>query len=277
MRKNIVLLITIAVLIVGSGCVFFRFLPVPYENLSVETREPLNITLEPIQEQFVTPTPPASPIQVPTLTTREISREGESPRYIVQVRYPQIETANRQASLFNHQIEQMMNEFVDSFIYEIQSHEYDEFQSEFTNGLTADYRPTYIDSKQVSITFLQSIYYAGAAHPLPFSRSINYDLRRDRIISLDELFVGGADYLPRLSAYVLTDLRQQGVLEWEEGASPSPENFNSWNVTLEGLLFTFDPYQVASYAAGFQEVLVPYEAVRDILRDGGPVPPLDFK
>jgi hypothetical protein len=277
MRKNIVLLITIAVLIVGSGCVFFRFLPVPYENLSVETREPLNITLEPIQEQFVTPTPPASPIQVPTLTTREISREGESPRYIVQVRYPQIETANRQASLFNHQIEQMMNEFVDSFIYEIQSHEYDEFQSEFTNGLTADYRPTYIDSKQVSITFLQSIYYAGAAHPLPFSRSINYDLRRDRIISLDELFVGGADYLPRLSAYVLTDLRQQGVLEWEEGASPSPENFNIWNVTLEGLLFTFDPYQVAPYAAGFQEVLVPYEAVRDILRDGGPVPPLDFE
>jgi hypothetical protein len=276
MKKKTAILFTIAVLLVTSGCAFLRFLPVPHENLEVETREPIDITVEPIQEQISTPTP-SSLLGVPVIITGEISREGENPRHIIQVRYPQIETPGISTARFNSKIEQMMNEFVQSFLSEIESYETDEFLAEFTNGLTTDYRLTYLDSKQISINFLQSVYFAGAAHPLPFSRTVNYDLIRDQTIELDQLFVDGADYLPVLSAYSLNDLRNQGVLEWEEGASPSAENFKSWNVTLEGLLFTFDPYQVAPYAAGFQEVLIPYEALSHLLRDGGPVPPLDFQ
>jgi peptidoglycan-N-acetylglucosamine deacetylase len=178
---------------------------------------------------------------------------------------------------FNDQVEQMMNAFVDSFLQDIQNGEYDEILSEFTNGLSTDYRPTYVDSKQISILFVQSVYYAGAAHPLPFSQTINYDLWKDRALRLEDLFVENTDYLARISEYATNDLRQQGVLEWEEGASPSVDNFSNWNITLEGLQFTFDPYQVAPYAAGFQEVLIPYEVIRDILREGGPVPPLDYE
>ena len=37
------------------------------------------------------------------------------------------------------------------------------------------------------------------------------------------------------------------------------ENFKSWNITKKGLIFTFDPYQVASYAAGRFEVIIPFE------------------
>jgi hypothetical protein len=276
MKKRTAIFLIITVLLVSSGCAFLRFLPVPYENLEVETRAPIDITLEPVQEQINTPAP-TELLSMPLIITEEISREGEAPRYIIQVRYPQIDTRGRSATMFNIKIEQMMREFVEGFVLEISSYEYDEFLSEFTNGLTTDYRVIYIDPKQISINFLQSVYYAGAAHPIPFSRTVNYDLTRDRTIELEDLFIDDAAYLEVISAYALEDLRQQGVLEWEEGASPAVENFNSWNITLEGLLFTFDPYQVAPYAAGFQEVLIPYSVLVDLLRDGGPIPPLQFE
>jgi hypothetical protein len=276
MKKKTVILLIIAVLLVTSGCAFLRFLPVPHENLEVETRAPIDITIEPIQEQISTPTP-VDLLAVPVIITKEISLDGENPRHIIQVRYPQIESPGSSTILFNTKIEQMMNEFVQGFLVEIENYEVDEFLSEFANGLTTDYRLTYIDTRQISINFIQSVYYAGAAHPLPFSRSVNYDLIRGQTIELDQLFIEGANYLPTISAIALNDLREQGVLEWEEGASPSAENFNSWNVMLEGLLFTFDPYQVAPYAAGFQEVLVPYGVISHLLRENGPVPPIGIQ
>jgi hypothetical protein len=276
MKNSAVRFVVITILMLGSGCTLLRFVSVPHENLAVETREPIQITLEHVQEPTSIPAP-VEQIEVPVITTKEINREGEAPRYIIQIRYPQIDQVGPQPNQFNDQVEQMMNAFVDSFLQDIQNGEYDEILSEFTNGLSTDYRPTYVDSKQISILFVQSVYYAGAAHPLPFSQTINYDLWKDRALRLEDLFVENTDYLARISEYATNDLRQQGVLEWEEGASPSVDNFSNWNITLEGLQFTFDPYQVAPYAAGFQEVLIPYEVIRDILREGGPVPPLDYE
>lgn len=275
MKTTLILFVAAALALLLSGCALFRLLPVPYENIAVETREPLPYTPEPVHPQISTSTP-LDPMDVPVLTTREISREGDSPRYIIQVRYPQIESYHRQDNLFNFFIERAMEDFVSSFIAELPALPTEDDLEDLTNGLTADYRTTYIDSKQISINFLQSVYFAGAAHPLPFSRTINYDLRWDRTLELEELFTPGTPYLERISEFALDDLRRQGVLEWEEGAAPSAENYDSWNVTLEGLLFTFDPYQVAPYAAGFQEVLIPYGILSEILRQDGPVPPLDY-
>jgi hypothetical protein len=42
-------------------------------------------------------------------------------------------------------------------------------------------------------------------------------------------------------------------------------------ITKKGLWITFDPYQVAAYAAGPQTVLVPYSALKDIIKPDGPV------
>lgn len=84
MKKSGVIFL-LAVLLVGSGCAFLSFLPVPYENLTVETRSPIDITLEPIQEQMNTPSPTGI-LAVPTIVTEEISREVENPKSIIQVR-----------------------------------------------------------------------------------------------------------------------------------------------------------------------------------------------
>jgi hypothetical protein len=42
-------------------------------------------------------------------------------------------------------------------------------------------------------------------------------------------------------------------------------------ITSQGLKFTFDPYQVASYAEGPQEVVVPYRALKGLIGARSPI------
>ena len=55
------------------------------------------------------------------------------------------------------------------------------------------------------------------------------------------------------------------------GASPQASNYQACAITKKGLWVTFDPYMVAPYAAGPQHVLVPYSALKDIIKPDGPV------
>ena len=57
----------------------------------------------------------------------------------------------------------------------------------------------------------------------------------------------------------------------ETGAGPHADNYRAWAITKKGLWITFDPYQVAAYAAGPQYVLVPYSALKDIIKPDGPI------
>ncbi|MFO7584726.1 MAG: DUF3298 domain-containing protein, partial [Anaerolineales bacterium] len=55
----------------------------------------------------------------------------------------------------------------------------------------------------------------------------------------------------------------RAILGFSGGAEPLPENYRNWNLTYEGLLITFDEYQVAPYAAGMQQVLVPFDVLEN--------------
>ena len=58
---------------------------------------------------------------------------------------------------------------------------------------------------------------------------------------------------------------------FSDGAKPTPENYAVWNISAEGLVITFNEYQVAAYAAGPQEVVIPFAALKDILDPQGPL------
>lgn len=123
----------------------------------------------------------------------------------------------------------------------------------------------------VSVLFYVDGYVMGAAHPFHYSYSVNYDVDQARVLGLRDLFLPDTDYLEILSRYCLDDLTEQGVLAWEEGALPAPENYQQWNIAQEGLLISFDEYTVAPYAAGPQSVVVPYAVLEGILAPDGPL------
>jgi hypothetical protein len=124
-------------------------------------------------------------------------------------------------------------------------------------------------------------YSAGAAHPNSYSETVNFDLRNGKLLKLADLFQPGSKYLQTISAYCIADLKKQGKQkgpdsmlddDWiERGAGPDAENYGSWTVGKKGLEITFDSYQVAAYAAGPQHVLVPYSALKDLIKTDGPL------
>ena len=118
-----------------------------------------------------------------------------------------------------------------------------------------------------SFRFIFSFYNNGAAHPGNFSMTFNYDLGTGRELGLGDLFLPGTNYLVTISNYCISELRKQPYFDsfTTEGASPTLENYRNWNITSDGLMITFDTYQVAPGAAGPQIVTVPYDQIQDLI------------
>ncbi len=113
--------------------------------------------------------------------------------------------------------------------------------------------------------------FTGGAHGGTSSSVINYDLKNNRELELADIFEQNSNYLKTISDYSIADLTKRltdmSDEEWiGRGAGAEIDNFASWNLTKKGLMFTFDQYQVAAYAAGPQTVIIPYNDLKSVLR-----------
>ena len=113
----------------------------------------------------------------------------------------------------------------------------------------------------------------GTAHPSTHSRTVTYDLEAGTDVRLEQLFLPGSDYLGTIARYCIAQLETRDISfeAFADGAQPVPENYGSWNITSDGLLITFDEYQVAAYAAGPQVVVVPYAELQSVIDPNGPL------
>lgn len=125
----------------------------------------------------------------------------------------------------------------------------------------------------LSLKFDIQTYYTGAAHPGDISQTATFDLQRGQDITLADLFVPDADYLTALSKYCIAQLntRDIGFQGFELGATATAQNYRNWNITADGLMITFDEYQVAPYAAGPQTVVIPYKDLGQMIQRDGPL------
>lgn len=140
-------------------------------------------------------------------------------------------------------------------------------------ALEISYHTPYADKNLISL-LVWSYQFTAGAHGNSFSTTFNYDLNSGRMLKLADLFQPNSGYLKIISAYCVTTLTKQlgadADSNWlKEGAAPKAENYDSWNITPDGLQITFDAYQVAAYAFGPQEVIVPYSALKAIIKPDG--------
>jgi hypothetical protein len=146
------------------------------------------------------------------------------------------------------------------------------------SDITIGYEVALAKDDLIGIEFTVSSYSAGAAHPNSYTEVVNFDLKNGKALKLADLFQPNSKYLRTLSGYCIQELKKQqgtdGMLDddWvQKGAAPELTNYDNWTIAKKGLGITFDPYQVGPYAAGPQHVLVPYSALKDIIRPDGPV------
>jgi hypothetical protein len=112
--------------------------------------------------------------------------------------------------------------------------------------------------------------YRGGAHGMPIIETVLIDLSDGRLLTPADLFRSGSDWLPVLSERSREALKDRDLLgpdlEWlNRGTAPDIENYQLLMPGADGLTVIFPPYQVAPYAAGVQEVLVPWTELRGLL------------
>jgi hypothetical protein len=220
-----------------------------------------------------------SAVRVFPKTIRDNSKEK---RYSIDAEYPEIQGDSRFDG-FNREARGLVTRDVGAFKAAEASEEDAEdanLPSETQNStLDVRYEIRYATDDLISIEFTEGSYSRGAAHGNSLTTVLNYDVKNNRKLALSDLF-SAKNYLSVLSNYCMKDLRDRARNDsdsmiseemMQSGASPHADNYRAVAITRKGLWVTFDPYQVAAYAAGPQYVLVPYSALKDIIKSDGPI------
>lgn len=211
-----------------------------------------------------------------------IKENNKEKRYTVEVEYPQIEGDARFEG-FNREARNLISKDVAAFKSAESDTEGDDpidLPAETQNSsLEAGYDFRYATDDLISLEWGEGTYESGAAHGNHLTQVLNYDVKKGKKLALADLFIDKSKYLTAIANYCMKELKDRAkkpdtmILEdqIETGAGPRADNYRAWSITKKGLWITFDPYQVAAYAAGPQYVLVPYSTLKDIIRPDGPI------
>ncbi len=260
------LLMTVFFLTTALAC------SLPLASAPAEAPPPLpTATVLPTQNPAATPTAAPLYLQWPVLTSTS-SEKGQSPDYTIETKIPVMQGDDPRVERFNAEVLALVMREVKKFRDGLATLPATPISagSSFENAYAIVSPPGDV----LSLNFGFYTYSDGAAHPYSYTLTYTYDLQRGEQIRLEQLFLPGANYLGLIAAYCQQELSRRDIgfdTLFVTGADPAPENYRSWNITPNGLLISFDPYQVAAYAAGPQEVLIPYAELNSIIDPAGPL------
>jgi hypothetical protein len=216
------------------------------------------------------PTDGPSISQQVTLAPQALNETNQDPPFTINAQMPQLAGSDDpRVTAFNQRLKDLVTKEVDAWRESFNQ------ITLVSNGSSLD--ETYTLVSQIgdlwSLKFDFRFYSDGAAHPGLYSITLNYDLAQGRELALGDMFLPNSSYLEAIANYCVTELSKQPGFEdpFTEGARPTPENYRNWNITPEGLLITFDMYQVAPGASGPIQVLVPYEQLQSAIDPQGPL------
>ena len=204
------------------------------------------------------------------------SEKNQQANYQIILRYPQLSGTNLSngAQGFNHIIQMVIKDQTSQFTKSLQENlanknlfpkansylkiDYDNLQSFMSASLKTNY---------ISVLFKINSFQLGMAHPYQENISINYELSQNKKLELEDLFKPNFNYLSFLANSSRSMLKNKNIPfdMLTAGTAPKIENFKNWNLTLKGLLITFDEAQVAPRYYGQQQVLIPNAELKSVL------------
>jgi len=134
------------------------------------------------------------------------------------------------------------------------------------HGLGNTYEVTYNDKGLLSINLLEYTYWGGA-HPNSFKESAIFDINTGQKLTLEKLFkVEKVQAIEIVLTEVKKQIEEKGTDElflYEDALESLPDSFFEEDFYYDGkdIVFYFQQYAIAPYAAGFPEFRIP---VKDI-------------
>lgn len=175
---------------------------------------------------------------------------------IVGAKDPQIEKLNRHLrKLATEQYQWPMNPSEADLQY------YKDKHPEAFNTIDLDYEIRLAMDPLVSIYFIGYSYGIGAAHSLPNSFTVNYDLSLHKELKLSDVFKPNSRYLEFIARHCREELSRQ-VFMFSDALASGAENFESWNITPFGIAFNFDACKLTGCAGGKLAVEIPFPTLK---------------
>ncbi len=227
-----------------------------------------------------TPTLPAVPtattaplFQQVTLTTTSSEEDGQSPAYKITIQTPSLTGSDdARVKTFNTDITGLVTKAVADFKNKMTDMNIPLANVE--SSFDVRYKLLSPPGNIFSLKFEMEGYVSGMAHPYHLNETVNYDLEQGSDIALPNLFLPNSAYLQTIATYCAAQLKTRDIGfqdDFTKGADPTPDNYHNWNITADGLLITFDEYQVAPYVSGPQTVTVPYSELKSLIDPNGPL------
>ena len=121
---------------------------------------------------------------------------------------------------------------------------------------------SYFDNNYLS--FCQEDYvYTGGAHGMPYWNGYTFDLHTGELLGLEAVISNSEEELQEIvTRYFAEMINKEPEFYWENAIDNVRKtvNFESlFYLTEGGIKFYYEPYALACYAAGFQEVIIPYD------------------
>ena len=195
----------------------------------------------------------------------EVHLKSERLRYEIDVSYPQIVgSEDLHIRKLNQRIKELATEQYNWLLNPTKAdlRYYRKKWPGVFNSVDLDYEIVLATNSHLSIYFVNYSYGIGAAHSVQHSFVINYDLATRRELKLSKLFRCQSNYLEFISRYCTDELSKgpehASEFMFKEALAPVAENFESWNLTRDGIRFNFDACKVFSCAGGEQAVEIPF-------------------
>ena len=209
------------------------------------------------------------------LTAVTKQKKDKTLHYRIQVAYPHIASSQYASSAqkFNTMIQEDIQKRIQAFSDQVTQRRAEQTTLPHmlaNNYLIINYEADSIHPNNtfiVSVRFKTETYFSGMAHPTHVHSVINYNLNTGKTLTLKEIFLPHAKYLPIIATYCEKVLQKTLPKQafFTAGVAPTIGNYDLWNLHADGLVITFDEYQVAPYAFGPQMVTIPYSELKGLL------------
>lgn len=189
--------------------------------------------------------------------------------YELKMQYPQISFAKNEARRFNKWIKNKVLGYANEFRRLADAEQRRKNKKKpVLWGLNLSYVVYYSNENLVSLRLTHSVMGAGQMHPIAYYETINFDLKKGRQLRAKDVFKRG--YLKSFSTYSrkhlldhYANLDEDGV---KRGTEPNVSSFPNWNIVPDGVLLSFEDYQVGPHSFGQPEFVVPFSAMRDTIQ-----------
>jgi len=246
MSKKQIAILILASIIILSVCIYFVFFRLNKKTSETPNNQGQNQTL--------------------SIEDKKIS-DNTAPLKI-DITYPEISGQDEFNALVKNAIDKQISDFKtnslenDKAVKETDPVTYANYPREY--DLLISYEKGQVDQNLASIV-LDTYSFTGGAHGLQTHTVFNYDFKNKREITLADIFSDQENYLQKISDYCIAELTKQITKNagntdgaWiQDGAGPVAENFSKFLINKDSITFYFEQYQVAPYAWGNFEVVMP--------------------